>query len=61
MPYGDLTKQACQRFADDAGLDAYRCTIEEREEYEPHIVQDPSPTPELITSKSCARREKRQM
>ncbi len=37
MPYGDLVKQAVQRFADYADLDAYECTIEEREEYEPHI------------------------
>ncbi|HSN43985.1 MAG TPA: cyclic 2,3-diphosphoglycerate synthase [Propionibacteriaceae bacterium] len=37
MPYGDLAKQACQRFADYADLDAHECTIEEREEYEPHI------------------------
>jgi len=37
MPYGDLTRQACQRFASYADLDAHDCTIEEREEYEPHI------------------------
>ena len=37
MPYGDLAKQACQRFATYADLDAAECTIEEREEYEPHI------------------------
>jgi len=37
MPYGDLVKQAVQRFADYADLDRYECTIEEREEYEPHI------------------------
>lgn len=37
MPYGDLSKQAVQRFADVADLDTHRCTIEEREEYEPHI------------------------
>lgn len=37
MPYGDLTKQVCQRFADYQDLDAHNCTIEEREEYEPHI------------------------
>jgi len=39
MPYGDLVKQACQRFATLADLDKYKCTIEEREEYEPHIVK----------------------
>ncbi|MBI5267199.1 MAG: GTPase, partial [candidate division Zixibacteria bacterium] len=38
MPYGDLTKQVCQRFATLKDLDKYDCTIEEREEYEPHIV-----------------------
>lgn len=37
MPYGDLTKQICQRFASLADLDHHDCTIEEREEYEPHI------------------------
>ncbi|MEZ5358512.1 MAG: cyclic 2,3-diphosphoglycerate synthase [Candidatus Zixiibacteriota bacterium] len=37
MPYGDLAKQACQRFADYKDLDKHQCTIEEREEYEPHI------------------------
>jgi len=37
MPYGDLTKQVCQRFASYADLDLHKCTIEEREEYEPHI------------------------
>jgi predicted GTPase len=38
MPYGDLGRQICQRFATLADLDTYRCTIEEREEYEPHIA-----------------------
>jgi predicted GTPase len=38
MPYGDLTKQICQRFATLEDLDLHNCTIEEREEYEPHIV-----------------------
>ncbi len=37
MPYGDLVKQRVQRFATYADLDRYECTIEEREEYEPHI------------------------
>ncbi|HHY38921.1 MAG TPA: GTPase [Clostridia bacterium] len=37
MPYGDLRKQICQRFETYADLDKYECTIEEREEYEPHI------------------------
>ena len=39
MPYGDLVKQACQRFAKLSDLDKHDCTIEEREEYEPHIVK----------------------
>jgi predicted GTPase len=37
MPYGNLAEQACQRFATAADLDRERCTIEEREEYEPLI------------------------
>ena len=37
MPYGDLRKQICQRFANYGDLDKEQCTIEEREEYEPHI------------------------
>ena len=37
MPYGDLLKQKVQRFATLEDLDKYECTIEEREEYEPHI------------------------
>jgi predicted GTPase len=37
MPYGDLAKQAVQRFADYSDLDRQECTIEEREEYEPHL------------------------
>lgn len=37
MPYGNLVVQAVQRFAEYDDLDEYECTIEEREEYEPHI------------------------
>ncbi|UCD93406.1 MAG: GTPase [Candidatus Zixiibacteriota bacterium] len=37
MPYGDLVKQACQRFASLADMKKHKCTIEEMEEYEPHI------------------------
>jgi predicted GTPase len=37
MPYGDLVRQTCQRFAAYEDLDRQECTIEEREEYEPHI------------------------
>lgn len=39
MPYGDLAKQAVQRFDSLADLDTAGCTIEEREEYEPHVAQ----------------------
>ena len=38
MPYGDLVKQKVQRYAELSDLDKHECTIEEREEYEPHIV-----------------------
>ena len=37
MPYGDLVSQAVQRYATYEDLDRYECTIEEREEYEPHL------------------------
>lgn len=37
MPYGNLVAQTAQRFGDYDDLDEYECTIEEREEYEPHI------------------------
>jgi predicted GTPase len=37
MPYGDLAKQAVQRFASYEDLNKHECTIEEREEYEPHL------------------------
>jgi len=39
MPYGDLTAQAVQRFERYEDLDAADATIEEREEYEPHIAE----------------------
>jgi predicted GTPase len=38
MPYGDLEKQRVQRYAELADLKKYECTIEEMEEYEPHIA-----------------------
>jgi len=38
MPYGDLARQAVQRFATSADLAAAACTVEEREEYEPHLA-----------------------
>ena len=39
MPYGDLVKQSVQRFAELDDLDKHKCTIEEMEEYEPHITR----------------------
>ena len=39
MPYGDLVAQKVQRFAEVSDLDKHKCTIEEMEEYEPHIVR----------------------
>lgn len=38
MPYGDLSRQVVQRFAGKADLETAHCTVEEREEYEPHIA-----------------------
>ena len=38
MPYGNLGDEAVQRFANASDLDAARCTLEEREEYEPHLA-----------------------
>lgn len=38
MPYGNLERQAVQRFADARDLERAECTIEEREEYEPHLA-----------------------
>ncbi len=37
MPYGDLLKQRVQRYSNFRDLDRFRCTIEEREDYEPHL------------------------
>ena len=39
MPYGNLLAQRAQRYGSLADLDRYDCTIEEREEYEPHIIE----------------------
>ncbi len=39
MPYGDLVKQKVQRFATVQDLAKHKCTIEEMEEYEPHVVR----------------------
>ncbi len=38
MPYGNLLEQKVQRYASPEDLDKHKCTIEEREEYEPHIM-----------------------
>lgn len=38
MPYGDLAKQACQKYETLEDMKKHKCTIEEMEEYEPHIV-----------------------
>ncbi len=38
MPYGDLSRQAVQRFASYDDMERHECTIEEREEYEPYVV-----------------------
>jgi predicted GTPase len=38
MPYGDLARQAVERFATLEDLDRYECTVEEREEYEPYVA-----------------------
>lgn len=40
MPYGNLVEQKVQRFASYKDMDKHKCTIEEREEYEPHILND---------------------
>lgn len=39
MPYGDLVAQKVQRYAEVSDLAKYKCTIEEMEEYEPHVVR----------------------
>ena len=39
MPYGDLAKQKVQRFAEVSDLEKHDCTVEEMEEYEPHVVR----------------------
>ena len=39
MPYGDLVKQKVQRFASIEDLQKHECTVEEMEEYEPHIMR----------------------
>ncbi len=39
MPYGDLVAQKVQRYADISDLEKHKCTVEEMEEYEPHVVR----------------------
>jgi predicted GTPase len=39
MPYGDLVAQKVQRFAELSDLEKHKCTVEEMEEYEPHVVR----------------------
>ncbi len=39
MPYGDLAAQKVQRFAELSDLEKHKCSVEEREEYEPHVVR----------------------
>ena len=39
MPYGDLVAQKVQRFAEISDLAKHKCTVEEMEEYEPHVVR----------------------
>jgi len=39
MPYGDLVAQRVQRYAELSDLEKHKCTIEEMEEYEPHVVR----------------------
>ena len=39
MPYGDLNAQKVQRFASVNDLEKHKCTVEEMEEYEPHVVR----------------------
>jgi len=46
MPYGDLARQRSQRFAVRADLEAAHCTVEEREEYEPHLAAGHALRPE---------------
>jgi predicted GTPase len=59
MPYGDLERQAVQRFDSPADLDAADCTIEEREEYEPHLRWVTSCTPVSTTAKSSPARKQK--
>jgi predicted GTPase len=39
MPYGDLVAQKVQRYAEISDLAKHKCTVEEMEEYEPHVVR----------------------
>ena len=55
MPYGDLAPRRVQRFASFADLDLHECTIEEREEYEPHLRTAPSSMRASTTGRSSSR------
>ena len=70
MPYGDLVAQRVQRYAVLADLDRYETTIEEREEYEPHITTgtviyagvdygESSPEPRGVRRAAVGRRQQR--
>ena len=59
MPYGDLTKQAVQRFETYEDLEAADCTIEEREEYEPHLDEGNLVFAGVDYARSSSRRSRR--
>ena len=60
MPYGDLAAQTCQRFASIADMERQRCTIEEMEEYEPHIARGAIVYAGSITARSWLRPRRKQ-
>jgi predicted GTPase len=59
MPYGDLERQRVQRFASAEDLDRHETTIEEREEYEPHIAAGRAIYAGATTARSCGRPKRR--
>ena len=59
MPYGDLVAQKVQRYAAHRGSETVKCTVEEMEEYEPHIVEGHHHLRRASTTRpSCAQAEK---
>jgi len=60
MPYGDLVAQKVQRFAELSDLEKHKCTIEEMEEYEPHIIAGNVIYSVLIMRPLFARQKKMQ-